>query len=288
MLSKKLLYSAYRLSTRHLGPDGSQKVFHGTCFHVKSGERIFMITNRHNVELSYKDEKYVGYRWDGMQVDGYCNDDDYFEFSFEGHTIHFAVPRNPAEDVFVLEVPKGPVRFRRRKKPGEDPHKKTEKFDPVILGIEMLAGDEDMKRLSPGSQVLLPSYSAHYDKSSERPVMRGGIISSDPESDYQTEGQELARRVLYQAQSAEGASGGPVYVLMEDEGVLLGINAGHLTGSEPKIGTIHSGFSYCFKAVCIREAIDAIIADTAKSDVGGVTAGQIGTEPQPNGAQGRN
>ena len=264
MLSKKLLYSAYRLSTRHIAPDGSSKIVHGTCFHVKSGERLFLVTNRHNVELSYKDQKYVGYKWDGMQVDGYCNDDDYFEFSFAGQTIHFAVPGNPAEDVFVLELPKT-IQFRRKKKPGEAADKKTVTLDPVTLGIEMLATDDDMKQLSPGSQVLLPSYSAHYDKSSERPVMRGGIVSSDPESNYQTEGQEPARRVLFQAQSAEGASGGPVYALMDDQGVVLGINAGHLTGSEPKIGTIHSGFSYCFKAVCIREAIDSITAAEAKA-----------------------
>jgi hypothetical protein len=87
--------------------------------------------------------------------------------------------------------------------------------------------------------------------------MRGGIVSSDPESNYQTDGQEAARRVLFQAHSVGGASGGPVYALMDGMGVLLGVNAGHLTGNEPKIGTIHSGFSYCFKAVCIREVIDA-------------------------------
>jgi hypothetical protein len=187
------------------------------------------------------------------------------EVSFAGQSIQFAVPTNPVEDVFVLELPKVPFQFRRRKKPGEDLNKKTTNIMPVILEIEMLATDEDMKLLSSGSQILLPSYSAHYDKSSERPVMRGGIISSDPESNYQTAEQEPARRVLFQAQSAEGASGGPVYALLENMGVLLGINAGHLTGSEPKIGTIHSGFSYCFKAACIREAIDAIISGAGKS-----------------------
>jgi Trypsin-like peptidase domain len=265
MLNKKLLYSAYRVSTCHLAPDGSEKVIHGTCFHVKADERLFLITNRHNVDLSYKDQKYVGYRWNDVQVSGYCNNDDYFEFSFTEHALHFSMPQNPAEDVFVFEIPKTPIRFRRRKKPGEDPNKKTEKFEPVTLGFEMLATEEDMKRLSPGSPVLLPSYSAHYDLSSERPVMRGGIVSSDPESNYQTESQEPARRVLYQTQSTEGASGGPVFALMDDTAVLLGVNAGHLTGSEPKIGTIHSGFSYCFKAVCIREAIDAILSDTSQA-----------------------
>jgi hypothetical protein len=30
--------------------------------------------------------------------------------------MQFAVPKNPAADVFVLELPKAPIRFRRRKK----------------------------------------------------------------------------------------------------------------------------------------------------------------------------
>jgi len=216
-----------------------------------------MVTNRHNVQLSYKDQKYVGYQWDGMKVDGYCNDSDYFELSFTGHTVRYAIPANPAEDVLVLELPNESVQFRRKRRPGEDPNKRTETFAPVILGVERLAGDKDLKRIAPGSQVLLPSYSENYDRSSERPVMRGGIVSSDPESNYQTDEQEAARRVLFQAHSVAGASGGPVYALMDGMGVLLGVNAGHLTGKEPKIGTIHSGFSYCFKAVCIREVIDA-------------------------------
>jgi hypothetical protein len=117
----------------------------------------------------------------------------------------------------------------------------------------MLASDEDLKRLSAGASIFMPSYSFHYDKSSERPVMRSGIISSDPESDYLTDGQEPARRVLYQAQSAEGASGAPVFAQMDDQAVLLGVNAGQLLVPP---SNVPSGFSYCFKSECIRECIE--------------------------------
>lgn len=261
ILDKRLLYSAYRIVSVHAGPDGLTKIVHGTCFHINMHNRFFLVTNRHNVELSFKDPKYVGYRWQHMEVGGYSSKGDYIELSYLGHTVRCAVPKNSAEDVFVLEIPKAPFHLRRLKKPGEDPSKKTVAFDPIFVGIDMFATDKDLEKLSPGSQILLPSYSAHYDHSSERPVMRGGIISSDPMSDYQMDGQEPARRVLFQAHSAEGASGGPVFALMGNQGVLLGINAGHLTGNEPKIGTIHSGFSYCFKSACIREAIDAIISE---------------------------
>jgi hypothetical protein len=92
----------------------------------------------------------------------------------------------------------------------------------------MLATDGDLQLLSAGASIFMPSYSLHYDKSSERPIMRAGFISSDPASDYLTDGQEPARRVLCQAQSAEGASGAPVFAQMDDQAVLLGFNAGQL------------------------------------------------------------
>ena len=117
----------------------------------------------------------------------------------------------------------------------------------------MLAHTDDLKRMTAGAPIFMPSYSPHYDRSSERPVMRGGIVSSDPDSDYLTDGQEPARRVLYQAQSAEGASGAPVFALMDTEAVLLGVNAGQLLLPP---SNVPSGFSYCFKAECIRECIE--------------------------------
>jgi hypothetical protein len=115
-----------------------------------------------------------------------------------------------------------------------------------------------------GAPIFMPSYSLHYDRS-RRPVMRGGIVSSDPGSDYLTDGQEPARRVLYQAQSAEGASGAPVFALMDTEAVLLGVNAGQLLLPP---SNVPSGFSYCFKAECIRECIEELRRQDASAATG--------------------
>ena len=197
---------------------------------------------------------------------GYFNVDEYLRVSFDGHEIHFAQPTNEAEDVFVFEVPQGQLRFARRKKIGEDKGPVATSFAPVMLEMTMLAKDEDLKRISAGTSILLPSYSEHYDRSSDRPIMRAGIVSSDPESNYQAAGDEPARRILYQAHSAEGASGGPVFALHNNEGMLVGVNGGHLTGREQKIGTIHSGFSFCFKAVCVQECIEAIFKERPNLD----------------------
>ena len=91
--------------------------------------------------------------------------------------------------------------------------------------------------------------------------MRAGIVSSDPESDYLTGQQQPVRRVLFQAQSAEGASGAPVIALMDEEAVLLGVSAGQF-----KVGVMPSGFSYCFKAQCIRECIERLVQLDTLSD----------------------
>jgi hypothetical protein len=123
-------------------------------------------------------------------------------------------PTNKFEDVAVFDLTNKQIQYRRKRKQGEDPN--VTLGGPSVFSVEasMLAHTDDFKRMTAGAPIFMPSYSLHYDRSSERPVMRGGIISSDPDSDYLTDGQEPARRVLYQAQSAEGASGAPVFALI--------------------------------------------------------------------------
>jgi hypothetical protein len=255
--AKRILYSAYRLSSRHLAPDGSDKIVHGTCFFVDSAGALYLVTNRHNVNLSYAAAKYVGYKWDGMHVAGYFNADEYIECDFAHQKLTFGHPLNDAEDVIAVDVTATQFMFKRKRRSGEDPNTQTKNISPISVGIDMLASDEEMKSLSAGAQIFFPSYPEQYDFSGVRPLMRAGIISSDPESDYRTSDLEPARRIACQAHSTQGSSGAPVYaVKSETEVILLGINAGHLVGEEPRIGTIHSGLSYCYKTSCIREAIE--------------------------------
>jgi hypothetical protein len=108
-----------------------------------------------------------------------------------------------------LDLTDRQMQYMHRRKPGEDAGAVI--GPPSFTGseIDMLAASNDLKILAPGAPIYMPSYSLLYDKSSERPVMRGGIVSSDPESDCRTADQEPARRVLFQTQSAEGASAAP-------------------------------------------------------------------------------
>ncbi|MBT1516256.1 hypothetical protein KIP88_38020 [Bradyrhizobium sp. SRL28] len=217
---------------------------------MKSGAALYAVTNRHNLDLSFKDRKYVGFTLGDVKISGYSETDHYYE-TIPTEPVQFLFATNPAEDVAVLDLTDRKMQFMRRRKQGETAGAALGPPSLMNLDVGMLATGDDLKKLAPGAPILMPSYSLLYDKSSERPVMRGGIVSSDPESDYHSESQEPARRVLFQAQSAEGASGAPVFAQLAGEAVLLGVNAGQLI-----IGGMPSGFSYCFKAQCIRECID--------------------------------
>ncbi|WP_316187973.1 MULTISPECIES: hypothetical protein [unclassified Bradyrhizobium] len=215
---------------------------------------MFAVTNRHNLDLAFKDHAWLGYKFEAFKISGYSDNEHYYE-TIPRSLARFIFAANSGEDVAVFDLTDGQMQYLRRRKPAEAPG--TVVGPPALFSaeIDMLATDDDLRRLAPGAQILMPSYSLHYDRSSERPVMRGGIVSSDPASDYQTEGQEPARRVLLQVQSASGASGAPVFAQLDAEAVLLGVNAGQLL-----IGGLPSGFSYCFKAQCIRECIQNLIA----------------------------
>jgi hypothetical protein len=257
---KEVLYSAYRLRARHLAPNGASKEVFGTCFHVKVEDDIFLVTNKHNFSLEYADDKYVGYQIIALFIAGYFGIDQYAECDFADQTVAYASPSNDAEDVVVFDMTNIPFQFRRKRRPGEDPATKTTSIAPITIGIDMLATDADLKRANPGNTIAFPSYPALYDLNGVRPIMRTGTIASDPESDYQTDTQAPARRIVCEAHSTSGSSGSPIFSIVGDrnELILLGINSGHLTAEDARMGTFHSGLSYCFKASCIVECIDKL------------------------------
>lgn len=270
-LPRQILYSAYRLATKHLAPDGTSKEVFGTCFHVKSGSDLFLVTNKHNISLEYADDKYVGYQISELAVAGYFGVDQYAECFFAKQTVPFAIPENDAEDVIVFKITGVPIHFRRKRKEDEDNTVKTTTLSPINIGIEMFATDRDLERACPGDAIAFPSYPALYDTNGMRPIMRTGTIASDPQSNYQADKQEPARRIACEAHSTHGSSGSPVFSLIgqNHELVILGINSGHLTVEDARIGTIHSGLSYCFKASCIAECIDKLQPKITNEESGG-------------------
>jgi hypothetical protein len=85
-IPKELLYAAYRFSAVHLAPDGTSKQISGTCFYVRAGAETFLVTNKHNFDLSHSHQKYVGYKLIGMAITGYFGLDQFANCDFADQT----------------------------------------------------------------------------------------------------------------------------------------------------------------------------------------------------------
>jgi hypothetical protein len=120
MINRQLLYAAYRISVMHSGPNGSETEVHGTCFFVKSNTELYVVTNRQNVDLAFKDRKYVGYKPEAIKTAGFADNNHYYE-GVPTELIPFNFPNNQFEDVVVFDFTNKQMQFRRRRSPGEDP-----------------------------------------------------------------------------------------------------------------------------------------------------------------------
>ncbi len=79
------------------------------------------------------------------------------------------------------------------------------------LALEDLADDVYVKQLTPFDVVAFAGFPDEHDKLSERPLVRGGRIASDPRFEFSLQGKAAGHCIAYEAFSHGGASGSPVY-----------------------------------------------------------------------------
>lgn len=108
-----------------------------------------------------------------------------------------------------------------------------------LLECEML-----WPQLEPGVLVAFPGYPLWYDRLQIRPVMRSGLIASDPQTDYRSgEGdptrKDSSHQVLFDAFSTNGSSGSPVFASQRGMPPIkfLVPNGGGRTAVESEFGT---------------------------------------------------
>ena len=143
---------------------------------------------------------------------------------------------------------------------------------------------EDEGNLGVYDYVAVPGFHPGYDTTTNRPIFRGGNISSDPryghsiriKDDSSVEGFEdkyYKNLVLYETFAYPGSSGSPVFAIQKGikpgEGIsfpayrparLIGIQSMMKYANPVKEGEvgIHSGLSYFFKSSAILEILDSI------------------------------
>ena len=112
--------------------------------------------------------------------------------------------------------------------------------------------------------------SNQYDSIHNLPILRSGVISSDPRVNFPVDGTDSGNAIAYEAFSTGGASGSPVFALQKGiqlgEGLsgpddfyrpikLIGINAGHK--NDPDLN-VHSQLSYFYRSEIIIELIQKV------------------------------
>lgn len=142
-------------------------------------------------------------------------------------------------------------------------------------------------QLRPGELVMFPGYPVWFDRAEIRPVLRSGMIASDPHTNYRRHDGEPtnhdgSQQILFDAFSTSGNSGSPVFVAQRGlaplelkvpasaddptprvaakmnfepyhEPFLIGINAGHFN----EHANDHAGLSRLHKLSAIMEILRA-------------------------------
>ncbi len=125
--------------------------------------------------------------------------------------------------------------------------------------MEHLADEEIFTTIDPFDLVCYTGFPDQHDKLGDRPIIRSGHIASDPNYDYSWNSKSQGKCVAYEGFSSGGASGGPIFspprgmsnIPNSRHGYLIGINAGHIPGSDG-----HSGISYFYKSTVILNIIE--------------------------------
>lgn len=249
--SRQFLYSSYKVVSHFRDNMGTEKSFQGTAFVIAldSGD-LAIVTNRHVIDINYKEltRKYKNFELVAITATGRRADDSLYRFSIDtSSSVSYSI--NALNDVAVF--------IRPNCQPLENmPEMKL--F--YHFSLADLADDNFFhSELAPFDVVAFAGFPEEHDKLSERPLMRGGRIASDPKFDFSLNSKSAGSCIAYEAFSHGGASGSPVFALARGfqglegarVGRLIGINAGHLNREMGQ----HTGLSYFYRSTVILEII---------------------------------
>lgn len=234
----------------HFRNSADQKQFHGSGFWIRNGEDLVFATNRHVIDIEYNDPKYQGHGYvlSTIQI---------LTFDATGRpgkqsVVHAVIlmDENPDIDIALLRV--SGVR---------NPHNIT--VEPA--NIDTLAESHFLENeLEWGAQVSFSSFQPWRDAQTERPILRTGILSSDPAYPFVSTSTKRAHVHLLEAFSFAGSSGSPVFA--NAKGIklgpgltggsfrparIIGMMTGHLLSKDSTAGVpfnTHTGLSFCHRS----------------------------------------
>ena len=222
-------------------------------------DNAMFITNRHLVDLAYLDKKYLGagYRLSRLTVSSHSTDPRnqgvVVDLNSDDNDIEIQLPTSDDVDIVIL-IPRTSD-FR------------TPPF--TIPAYRALADHWFFEDLPWGTQVSFASFQAWRDSTTQKPILRTGIVSSDPRDDYSSDMVNNRKSaLLLEAFSFSGSSGSPIFV---SEGILgegkgrnpiqvIGIMCGHIWNDKDTSveHRTHVGLSYCHKSTVLLEMLNRL------------------------------
>jgi hypothetical protein len=264
ILNVDLLYSAFRVEV--IFSDGAgTKTCSGTGFFVLDDQNIYLVTNRHVVDVKWNQpgksknhSDYFGFVLQDINCTGRPSGDSLRNFKLLNPNIIYS--DQYTDDVAVIPV-RQIVTLDGSEQVTLDRGIPTNLFAPESLFNCSFEG------INISDQITYPVYSAETSNNDNRPALRMGWIVSDPR--YSLDMPEVKGSVLLtESFSTAGASGAPVFVLPRGfriaagNGInisgdlyrpiyLVGVNAGHFKSSDHD----HANLSYAFKSTVIMDCI---------------------------------
>ena len=226
------------------------KRVHGSGFWIRRPTGLVFATNRHIVDIEYSDTKYrgCGYWLSSIQILTFNANGG--KGRQVGKCAQIFTHEDPDVDIALLEV-----------SAVENPSRIS--VEPA--NMEVIADlDFQINQLEWGALVSFTSFQPWRDTESERPILRTGILSSDPTYPFVSEKANRRDIHLLEAFSFAGSSGSPVIANARGIQVgvglsgsnfrpakIIGIMTGHLPINESEAGapyTTHTGLSFCHRS----------------------------------------
>lgn len=261
-LSNDFLYAVSRVTAIFdNGNIGPQMQSSGTGFFVDKDDKVFFITNRHVVDPEWGEKtKNQNYKLLKLSIDRRVYDstaklpktEELFVKNYK-----YAFPDNGYDDIACLYE----IEFHN------EPSLPCITFEYEDLATK----DVFQSSLFVCDWLAFIGFPVHqYDEMHGLPIVRSGIVSSDPRVNFPLGGTDKRNVIAYEAFSEGGASGSPVFATQKGlkfgEGIkapegffrplkLIGINAGHI--DDPNFGP-NSRISIFYRSDHIIELIEGV------------------------------
>ncbi|SEA87426.1 MULTISPECIES: helix-turn-helix domain-containing protein [unclassified Mycobacterium] len=294
----KQLYSACRLTMTHHYPDIEHecKPLTGTGFLVEfptPDNRIGLVTNRHLTDAPFHKPSYKGTTIKSIKVQWWQSKQLRLE-----HIITDPKPlyhSDPLIDVAVVPIvgtKDSPISIEGSLYADVEEFVANADTDTLMFNHAhdwdyLMQCEKLWPQLEPGEFVTFPGYPTWYDRLQIRPVLRSGVIASDPQTDYrygkgEPTNTDSHHQVLFDAFSTNGNSGSPVYVAQRGlppidmqfpaiagrpgyrgqltynnyrRSFLIGINASHYNDTDSPRPNDHAGLSRMHKLSVILDIL---------------------------------